>query len=169
MSLVTPAELKEHVETDLGDVALQRIIDAAEADCVALAGAVDSARVETLRGGDKFLFLPVPASAFTSVVETVSPNGTPTALIPADYQVWNGGWQIERLGASYWGWEVVVTFTPVTDDTRRTMVVINLCKLELQYNGLVQESAGGMSMTVGDYEQKRRQILSRLRGGLPVA
>lgn len=171
MSLVTPDMLKEHVETDLSAEALQRVIDGVEADITVRAGVQGADVTERISGRDKFLFLAQAAQVIGTVNEIS--YGTTTALSADDYQIWNGGWQLERLstgthGARYWGNVVEVTYTPAEDDARRTMVAINLCKLELQFNGLVQESAGGYNMTVGDYEKKRRDILSRLGRGLLV-
>lgn len=172
MSVLTIAELKQHVETDLADTALQRVIDAVEADVEAFAGSATAViDVRDYARGDGFVFLSQPAGSITSVTEFY--GGVLTALDASDYTIWNDGLMLERNTtgahpASYWQGRVTVTFTPTDQSTRRKMATIDLCKLELQYNGTISESAGGYNLTVGDFESNRRRILSRLRSGIGI-
>lgn len=155
MTILTVAELREHVPTTLVDDAVQRLLDAAEAEIVRVAGAPGST-TELLAGGGRFLTLSKPASAFTSVTETR--YGDVTLLATDDYLVHPGGYLLERQtgGANSrhtWFGQVAVIYTPVDDEDIRIGVQIDLMNLVLNY------SAGLTSETVGSWTRQFRQAL----------
>jgi hypothetical protein len=145
--LLTATQLKEHLETDLGDDALQRILDAEEGEITRRYGAI-ATETDILPGGDSMLTLSRKASSITSVTELVST--TSTALATDDWRAW-ADHRLERLATgtnarTTWGDRVTVVYTPVDRTDQRTLVLVQLCKLALVYGGLASESIGG-----GDY------------------
>jgi len=173
MALLTVAQLRAHVETDLSDEALGRLLDDADAEIIETAGAVDE-QVDEMHHCElaNVLFLSRRASAVTEVVETLGDGDT--TLAADDHQLRNGGTQIERLASgtnprTTWGESVKVTYTPTAHTARRIRVLIDLVRLAVQYNALSSESVGDYSATQRKYEEERTSILSRLREGLSFA
>lgn len=172
--LLTVAQLREHVQTDLSDAALQRILDAEEGEIVRRYGSHTEAS-ETLQGGDRLLFLNRPAASIGEVVETVGVGDT--VLDAADYRLWDDGRYLERLttGANpslYWAERVTVTYVPADQSAQRRLVLVQLVKLALAYAGLRSESVGGdYSMSTLDYVAEREKLLQSLapRGGVLFA
>ena len=172
-ALITPAQLQEHVETDLVTAALQRIIDAADGDIVARFGDHTANIVETRTGGGRLIFLDRPASSIVSISEYL---GMPfeedtTVLVADDYRLWYGGLAIERLASgtnarTYWGDRVVITYAPTQELARRTRVEIDLCKLAIQYDATKATSAGDYSQTNESYQVAREWILEELAPAL---
>lgn len=170
MSDLTIAMLKEHVETDLSDAAIQRLIDSAEEEIVAKFGAKDSA-IEVFNevSLSHVVFLPRRASSITSVSEDVIVGGdiTTTDLEADDYRLELGGRALRRLSSgsnprSRWGDQITVTYVPESDANRRLDVTIDLVKLAIQYKGLDSEKVGDYSATMSKYEAKRAAALNRL-------
>lgn len=73
-ALLTPADVREHVETDLLDPALQRLIDDADTAIVARFGAhaADGAVVEEHAGNYPLIFPRRPAASITAIAEYTS-------------------------------------------------------------------------------------------------
>jgi len=164
-TLLTVDQFREHFETDLSDEALQRILDADEAEIVARCGAHASAS-EMLPGGGEWLVLARTPASITSVTEVV--GDTTTVLASNDYRVWPHG-QLERLssgtnGASYWGDVVTVVYVPEDRNAQRTGVLIKLATLSARFTGLKQESVGGgdYASTALDYTLERERLLRSL-------
>ena len=167
MSLITIAELKTHVETDLSDAALQRVIDGQERAIFGKYGDHDSASEVFEETFSKVIFPGRKVSAITSITERV--GDTDTVLSSDDYEVITGGGRIDRLGtgtnpATYWGDRVTVVYTPVDTSALRIQVLIDLCILTLAFNGLKRESTGDYSSEAKEYNKERRELLSTLQG-----
>ena len=164
-TLITVGQLREHVETDLSDEALERLIDSADAEIIRAYGPHDGERTVTLypvlRQSPYLLTLPSPAANVSLITE-----GTDDT-VSADYTVEYNG-RVLLKSKSRWLPPVDVTYTPVADNPRRIMALIDLVKLEVQYSGLASERVGsyqsnsalsdGNTMLV-----ERNRILSRLR------
>lgn len=168
--ILTVDELREHVETSLGDDAMQRLADAAEAAIVSRIGATGE-RTELLHGGYRTISLGRPVASIDGVTETV--NTTTTTLDPSDYRLRPDGYTLERLSTGVnrrWQWWglVEVTYTPTDDAALRAEVQIDLVKLALTYNpGLTSETIGTWteqyaSNSVWNNSQEREAILARL-------
>lgn len=168
--ILTVNELREHVTTDLGDDALQRLLDAAEEAIVARAGA-PGVRTELAAGGYRFLTLGRPAASITSVVETVGESDT--TLATDDYQIGWGEMVLERLRTgtnprSRWGDQTSVVYTPVDDDATREKVQIDLCKLAIASNpGLAAQAIGDwredyVNNSAWNVASEREAILAQL-------
>ena len=174
-TLLTVTELRQHVETDLLDAALQRYLDANETEIIRRYGPHATA-TETLRGGSAWLLLSRDALSITAVTETVLE--TATTLAADDYELWHGGaslWREQDGTHTRWAWgdEVTVVYVPVDTSAQRTAVLVKLCVLDVQYSGLKSESIGGgdHGETTADYPTERERLLRSLapRGGFVFA
>ncbi len=173
MALLTVAELRQHLETDLSDQALQRLLDDADAAVVRHYGPhPPGPAVETHIGGSKYVFLRQQAAAVQSITETV--RGVTTVLASNDYRVLGGGRYLERLTSGpnprvYWGDFVTVTFEPYDDRPQRRRVIIDLVRLALEYNALDSVDVGDYSARSLDYQRERRRLLAELSRGLTLS
>lgn len=154
MTLVDVDTVREHVETDLSDSAIQQMIDAEDAEITRRYGAAETA-VETFAiGGTPFLSLSRPATAITSVVE----NGT--ALSTSDYTL-TYSWLLSRVG---WRWRdaVTVTYTPVDTTAQRALVLIQLVKLAIAQSGYASQGVGDYREQPLSYSEERERLLASL-------
>ncbi|MGH7393632.1 MAG: hypothetical protein ACREM3_29885 [Candidatus Rokuibacteriota bacterium] len=161
---ITPTILKEHVETDLADGALQRLIDAAAADVEAIAGTLGEVTY-LLNGltGRQRLHLARPAISVIEVTEGRWVDEL-TLVDPAEYALVQAGYVVERLRTGWERW-VQVRYAPVQDVARRDGVMIDLIKLALQYEGLSSQSAGDYTASHVDYMAERQKLLRRMLTG----
>lgn len=182
MSLLTPAQIREHVETDLADPAIERLIADAESEIVARCGAHDS-QTDLFRTGDPrvfpsgvdlFIFPSRPVGQVVSITEEER-DGTSTVLAEDDYRILDGGRRIERLQngthpRARWGHLVKLVYQPVDDMARRTRVLIDLVRLAIEYRAYQEQWSGDVRTRHVDYQQERERILRALapRGGLGV-
>lgn len=168
MSLLSPAELKEHVETDLGTSALQRLLDDAEGDIVARYGE-NAAEVDDLTGDGQLLFLTRRAGSITAVTERI--YQTDFVLASNDYILRFRGGAMERLVAGSnpryrWAPRVRVEYVPVDDTARRKRVIIDLCRLAVAHTGLQLSRDGDHDQRqFDDYQGEREAIMSTLNAG----
>jgi hypothetical protein len=176
MTLLTLAQVREHVETDLVDDALQRIIDAEDEEILRRFGP-PTTQTEIFTGGTgaTHLFLSRPVTSVTSISEEVS--GISTTLSADDYDIW---WNqaLERLddgtnASNSWGDRVTVVYVPQERTSQRILTLIQLVQLAVRYNGVQTESIGSGDHSVGnyDYRHERERLLSTLapRGGIWLA
>lgn len=169
MAILTVAELREHVPTTLVDDAVQRLLDATEAEIVRVAGEPGST-TELLTGGGRYIALSRPASAITSITETRYADVT--VLAADDYLMHPGGYLFERQTGGTnsrhtWFGQVAVVYTPVDDADIRIGVQIDLFKLTENYTaGLVSETVGSWTrafkQAMDANSSERDDILSRL-------
>ncbi len=171
--LVNAAMLRENVETNLADSALEQLIDDADAAVVGYCGPhnQDGPFEEILPGGSSRLF---PSRAVESVDKVTETVGTvSTDLSPDDYRSWYGGRMLERLSNGphalpYWGGRVLLRYTPVSTDAQRRMAIIRLVQLGIQYSGVQSERVGPYSSQSLDYTRERDAILKQLCAGTPI-
>ncbi len=163
-------ELREHVQTDLGDEALQRLLDAAYAAIESRIGAAGS-RVELVNGGYRTIALGRQTDSVSAVTETI--GTTTTTLSTDDYRLRPDGYTLERLSTGTnprWRWLGLVEVMSVSsnDDALRDSVAIDLCRLALTYNpGLTSQTIGTWteqygSNSVWNNAEERDSILARL-------
>jgi len=165
MSLITTDELREHVETDLAEEALQRVIDANEKEIVRKFGAHTTQVDYVEPGRSDCLFLSRAPSEITEVVERW--GDTDTTLSADDYELVANWRRLNRLSTgtnptSYWGELVKVTYTPADRNDERKLVLVDLCKLELEYTGNVADVVGDVKTTKKELRKARTEVLSRL-------
>lgn len=163
MADLTVTELRQHVETDLGDPALQRLLDDAYTAIRERAGTLDPVTARYIGNGDSVIWLGgrVATLPFTSVVED-----TVVLVVDVDYRVLYGGRGLERIDSSgkvrAWGRDVLITYTKANDEAKRKRVAIDLCKLALQFDGTQGYSAGDYRQENPDYQRAREQVLRGL-------
>lgn len=169
---LTPAQLRDHYETDLSDDALTAVIDANIA-AVNRALGVDVAGgslVLSPYGQEYVIDGRLNGAVISAITETY--YGTDTALASDDWEL--VGSAIRRLNTGtnprrYWGSPVSITYTPA-DSPEAVLALIDLCKVSLQFNGVQSETNGSYSYNGADQEAMRRKILNRLAGrGLMLA
>ena len=172
---ITPIILKEHVETDLGTDALQRLIGAANGDITQRYGSVAEVTEEydmTTPPGDwevlrRRIWTKQRITSVSKLEEgfTLKSSDLVTIVLDTDFLIVFDNQAVERIDTDFQR-RVRIKYVPeVGDEGQRDRVVIDLCKLMLQYNGLTTEKIGDWSGSVGDYETARRQILSTLSIG----
>ena len=160
--LLTVAQLRMHVETDLVDEALQRLLDGEEAEIVRRYGEHATAS-ETLPGGGPEVILSRGAASITSVSEQGLDDEEATALEPEQYVSWHGGRLLQRWGdSSLWPARVTVEYVPTDDSAQRTNVLIRLMALLLAYNGTAAEGVGDYRMSAKDYQRERERLLRQV-------
>ena len=164
---MTVEELRDHVETDLTDEALQALLDDAVDEIIGRFGD-DGNVTRVMYGAGPYLTLRRPAATVTSIVEANRQRTPLLTLVPGDYALMHGGRTIERLsGASGYvgyvgGWAPVVTvvYTPVSEQTLRNRVAIDLVKLAVRYAGVSSEHIGDYNVTYEpNYLRERERIL----------
>ena len=167
MPLITPTQLREHTETDLSDDALLRIIASEEAEIVRRYGPHDTA-AETVRGGAYQLVLNRAAQSVTMVTEYW--GGQAFEVLADEYRVVSGGYVLERV-AGVWPAVVDVEYLPVDTSPQRTRVLIDLCKLALQYNATTFEGVGDYRTRSVGYTSEREKLLRQAAafGGMVLA
>lgn len=165
---VSPGTLsiRDHIETGLSDDALTELVAQATAEVEDRFGT--DAAMSVIKAGDwgTVIRLPRAISSITSIVEKDSSFTTLSTLVAADYVVGHSGRVIYRVGQC-WAPVVVITYTPVSEQTKREAMIIDLVKLAVNYSGLKSEKIGDYSYDRGDtdYETARQRILGRNRSG----
>jgi hypothetical protein len=171
MSTLTVAQFREHFETDLPDTAIQRVIDSVEAEIAEIAGPT-GAQSYTKEGGDTNLFFMSPISSITQIQERANESDDFVILDSTDYLVMNGGFYLTRIHTGAhprykWGCVVLVDAShDVSAESKRVLATIDIVKMELQYNGVMQENAGGYNEMMSNWLTERKAILRGLSRGL---
>ena len=173
-NLLTVDEVLEHVDTELGSDAVQRLIDGADAEIIRRLGPLTGA-IEVLDGGDRILYLGRKASAVTAAVERFSVEGLGTAdyvLVTGDWSLLADGFRVERLDtgtnpSSAWRGQVTITYTPAAaGEAERKMLLVNLVKLDLKYTGHLAVSAGDTRIqSLGTYADERAALFRAFGSG----
>ena len=172
-TLLAPANVREHIETDLVDAALQRLLDDADAEIVKRYGPHTGAVTEILDGGEEgLIFLTRPVASITSVTEQ---NGlTATVLAANDWRGWYGNRTIERLasgtnGADGWGERITVVYVPSDERAERKRVELQLVTLAIHYEAAQSVSVGDYSETGLSHDEERNALLAQLAPVVGVA
>lgn len=174
MSLISIAELKQHVETDLDDDAIQRLIDDAEDEIDERHGGLES-QTDVINNAElsTCLFLSRKVVSITSVTEEFISGGDvdSTVLDSTDYRVRSNNRQVDRLSdgvnpRSTWANSVIFVYVPKDETNRRVRVTIDLVRLAIQYTASKAERTGDFSMTSVEYEKERSQLIARLESWL---
>ncbi len=164
-TLLTVAQVREHVETDIGDDAVQRLVDDADAEIIRRLGPVAS-QVTMLDGGDENLRLPRKATAITAAVELY---GDVTYTLDAtDYTLRGDGYTLERQNdgtnpSPVWRGSVTITSTPVDETAQRKRLLVDLVKLAVAYDALSSNRIGDVAVQGLDYQAEREKLFRGLR------
>lgn len=168
MSLVTTDELTDRVETALGDIALQSLLDNIEAEIVGWIGAVyvdeeTPITEEHYDNGGRHLYLKRKVSSVETVTEYASISDDGRALTQNyDYSVRAASGMLERVGN--WGWKVIVEYVPRDDRAKWREAIIDLARLDIARMPMSSEAIQGeMSYTApANWEHERARIIHRL-------
>lgn len=171
MALLTTDEVRENVETQLPDPALQRLIDAEEESITYQHGEIGTQTEEfDANGLTKVIYPRRRVDSIDTVTETDEVTGTETVLSADDYELVAGGMRIDRLPTgtnpqTYWQNTVTVEYTPYDDTKTRKGVLIDLVKLAVQWAGTDSEQLPDYrNARDREYQVQREAILSRLGG-----
>lgn len=161
MAILTTAEVRQHVETDLVDGALERLIDDADQEIIDRLGALSS-ETEVLDGGGALLHLSRKASAISSAVERI--DETDYTLAASDYGLLGDGRRVERrqgsgYPASLWRGRVTVAYTPADETATRKRLLADLVKLAAVYQATSGLSVGGTRVDHVDYLKERERLI----------
>lgn len=166
MSTVTPSQVRQHVPTDLADVAIQLLIDAAEELIEERVGPMNDQTEELKQDGQATtLYLRRPALSVSGVTEHW---GSDSQLLDAtDYSL-QADRELVRLStgthaSDSWGDRVKVTYVPKAGIMQRMLATIDLVRLSIQETGLSSVSNGDHSEVRLDVAKERRRILETLR------
>lgn len=170
-TLLTPANVREHVDTDLLDPAIQRLLDDADGEILKRYGPHAGAVTEVIDGRSGVISVSRRISAITSVTERE--GTTDTVLAANDYETWYGK-VLARLTtgtnpSDEWAGRVTVIYTPEDEAAMRRRVELDLVKLAIEYDAIRSESAGDYARTLPEYQQERDAILANLQPALGVA
>lgn len=165
MAILTADEVREHVETDIGDSALGRLIDNADQEIIDRLGALASHK-EVIQGdGLDILPLARKASAITSVVERV--DETDYTLAASDYELQGDGYALRRAqGSSYpaliWRGQVTVVYVPIGgvsgELSARKKLLVDLVRLDCAYMAVQSSEIGGVNRTSLDHGDERDSL-----------
>lgn len=144
---VTVPILREHIETDLSDTALQRYLDDAIAEVESRFG-TDANVTEIIDPTPGKFMLPLRRKATTVISVTERYGKDSTKLIdPTEYRTRFGGRMLEKTDGTRWLYEAEVVYTPKPEEPMRDRLTIGLVQIDLTYEGLIK------SDTVGDFGQ----------------
>lgn len=163
MSLVTVAEARALVSTDLSDADLQKVIDREEAELAARIGLLTGARTETLYPdhSTERVYLRRPTTAVT-----VTNDGEAVTLGDDDgeYRLVKNGSALHLVNDN-WGEVVTAAYTP-SDELRVKRVIIELIRLTITETGFVSERIGQYSyqraQTPGAAQSTREALIRSL-------
>jgi len=176
-SLITPTQVQAFIKTPLSTTVLQQIIDAEEQVIVERFGAhvLVVEQFEDDSPGDR-LFTNRGIASVQEIKETVvyrvglyQWGETETILSANDYEIWADLKSVRRLTTGDherygWGQRVKITYVPNDTTATRILVLLNLCKINIQFSGLDREMVGGREYQaeMASYAQKRREVLNLL-------
>ena len=178
-TLLTVTELREHIETDLINDALERYNDDVDSDIILRYGPVateteifDINPDDYPSGRDKFLSLKRKATSITSITEQVL-NDTPDTLDASDFQLLEER-RLERLDTgiaprNLWGQRVTVVSVPVDTTAKRKGVIIAIVKMDVIYNGFSEERSGDHWSSTAAYNADREAAFKRLEPSPRIA
>lgn len=178
-TILTVNELREHVETGLVDDALTRLIENADQEIIDRLGALAS-HTEVIQGdGLSSLLLARKASAITSATERILDENY--VLAASDFTLMSDGYALRRAqGASYpalaWRGTVTVVYVPfggvAGELAARKKLLVDLVKLDVEYDAKRSDSIGDTSRTSLDHSQERMSLFKQMRNRnrrLPLA
>lgn len=156
MSILTIPAVRDRKETDMSDDTIQALIDTAEADIVARYGPYAQDTPITIQrfGHCKTINIERPIDSGTVIEITETAGTAETTLDDDDYRLWTGGRWLERLHTGTnprhrWPELVAVTYTPIDDTIERTEVACKLVILSIEYEGVIEATAGDTAITHG--------------------
>lgn len=159
--MITTADLRAHIETDLSDAELQKVIDAETAYLEAYAPSGTIVEEPVYENADRVLRLKRPAASVTLVRQRAS-DFTYTTIDASEYRVTADG-DVERQ--TYWPDGIEITYVADDDTDLRESIIIDLCVLRLRYQSGLNQSMGDFSVSGSGQEidRERARIMRRVR------
>lgn len=169
MAILTVDEVREHVETDIGDLALGRLIDAADQEIIDRLGVLAS-HTEVL-AGDRLTMLPLArrAASITSAVEQI--EDTDYALVASDYELMDDGYRIRRKQgtgepATFWRGIVTIVYVPyggaAGELAARKKLLADLVRLDAVYEAIASKKIGDVDHTALNHTDERNALFSSM-------
>ena len=151
---LTLTAIREHVETDLSDTELMRLMAAATLDVTDFIGQNTSDLVIT--GGGRYLDLPA------APVEIRERQTNGWVVVPAaDYYALGDG-RYRRVDGRDWAYETQVTPSPHSLDEQVERAIIHLVQLDIRQRGDQTVTVGDYGRSAPNYERERWAILRSL-------
>ena len=162
-ALISTDDVEVHVQSGLPSARLEEIVDAIDAEIIRLYGDHDGERVTTLRvsPATNTLALPQPAATIDGIVEWRDGVSPDDATAVAAYTMLHSGRSLLRT-SGLWARNVRVTYTPLEENARRRMVLLDLVRWELAFSGHSRTRVGSTE-TYAPTRADRAVILNRLR------
>ena len=163
-TLLTVAQVRAHVETELSDSAFERLIDSQDARIRRMVGphdgtlTVDNYRTDGLHR----IWLPRPAETVTSVEERYETDATWTTVDSGNYYLSDEGNTINRTDTRFLPLAKIV-YEPVAENDLRMQALIDLVRLRVADDAMASHTDGDFSATSVDYAREERRILEPLR------
>lgn len=175
MTLLSEAQIREHITTSLVSDALMRLADAAEEAIIERAGPtiedyLVTDTTERFRPHGPTIMLARRAESVVTVSEHAH-RADPTELAADDYALSSSGNLLRRLRdgtnpATAWHADVDVTYTPFTDLSTRYKVQLELIKLDIAFSPtLASQTIGSWTEQYAQgrpYAEQREDILATL-------
>lgn len=145
--ILTPDQLREHVESSLGDDALQRLLDGTEQLIDRHAGSSGTV-TELLGGSGSRLVTNRPIGSLSTIKERYGETNQVTLAADDWRLVSTGGYVIERRSGgtnsrSTWNPHTQVVYTPVDDLDLRALVQLGLIEIKTNVTpGLTMKTIG---------------------------
>ncbi len=162
MTILSATQLREHIETDLGDTALDRLAAAAESLIEAVIGPV-SARTDDLKGGVKRIYTTAAVTTITSIKERDFADDDQVTLSANDWRK-EAGFRFIRLNngdnaRELWAEEVEIIYAPEVDTGMIQGVQITLVKQAVVYSGAQRETFGDVDFWHPDLADSTKDAL----------
>lgn len=166
--MVTIADLRARVETDLDDTTLQRILDSAVKAIERAAGSATEQTETRVCTNSAWIATTRPMVSVTSVEEYRRVRGTPVALAADDYRI-VGATRLLRLddgtnASVSWGAQVTIVYVPEVDQDIRDRVSLDIAQVDLEFRAYDQEKSGDWSGKA-DWKKQRSRLLKEVREG----
>lgn len=176
-SLISVADVRARVETDLTDADIQMAIDAGEAEIIRLHGPHASTITEYRRPSMEVQRLQTsrPVSSITSITETYTATygETTITLATTDYSLEGVRTIRRKIGGAYprtiWAPLVTIVYVPVDDSARRKLPLMKLVQLALRYEAASLTLVGDARTVHVDHAAERARILGGLDNGRLLA
>jgi len=166
MPLLTVEQLREHIKTTLPDDAVQRLLDANEAEIVERYGSSSTAATYVFYPYNLSLIaLPRTAATVTSVLE--DRGGTEATLPIANYRLTQGGRTLERRSTATdaytaWGDRVVVTYSIADEIAKRRRVLVRITQYDVENRpGVGSQSTADQSISYSSRLDDEREEIFR--------
>jgi len=171
--MLTVADLRLRLDTQLGDTALQSLLDSAYQ---AIEQRVEPSGpiTEYLSARGELLMLSRPADVISDVLEFVWAGQDGVELDDTDFELRSSGQTLRRLTTGtnpsrWWRGKVSVTYLPRDDEALRDSVAVQLISLDVNTKfGLTSQTIGTWSESYESrpgygYAEQRESILESLK------